>query len=267
MDKVYIAMDAVMGGNMKETIKAFGLDCKKEVVDTTHVEFIEAWTAHVMVQLLKAVQYCHARGIVHGDLKPQNVLMAPTSSEEPPRAVICDFGIADVARTHGSDPGAGITGLKGTPSYMSPETFLGNGSGVKADVWSLGVIVFEALSRGSLPFKADNILLISKKICYDEPDWAELDFSSGKELCQMMLRKNESERISAGESLAASDLWAKNCTWSWTCLPTGSANIATWSRVADIPKKLHDLHRRSHLEHCVLACIGSQMTMAQLGNL
>ncbi len=104
-------------------------------------------TAKVMERIGSALDAAHAKGIVHRDLKPQNILF-DTNGE----AYLGDFGIAQLSSVTSPLTGSGVVG---TPAYMSPEQIRG-GDQVdgRADIYSLGVVVFEMLT-GSTPFKAD----------------------------------------------------------------------------------------------------------------
>jgi serine/threonine protein kinase len=106
----------------------------------------------VALDVCAALGAAHAMGIVHRDLKPSNVMLTPT------RAVIMDFGLA-VARNapdDGRDPSTALTDtgqILGTLEYMSPEQLRGRPSTTASDIYSLGVILFEALT-GERPFRA-----------------------------------------------------------------------------------------------------------------
>jgi len=107
----------------------------------------------IVTQVTRALTKAHAAGIVHRDLKPDNIFLVRDDERE--IAKVLDFGIAKQSKT-GLDGGATKTGaMLGTPYYMSPE----QAQGIKAvdhrsDLWSLGVIVFQALT-GRLPFESD----------------------------------------------------------------------------------------------------------------
>ena len=94
-----------------------------------------------------ALSYAHGRGVVHRDVKPDNILIDRASS----RALITDFGIA---RSQNSSAGLTMVGeLIGTPQYMSPEQATGEALDARSDLYSLGVVAFFALA-GRLPFES-----------------------------------------------------------------------------------------------------------------
>jgi serine/threonine protein kinase len=97
-------------------------------------------------QLAEALQAVHAVGIVHRDVKPENVLVAPTG-DGAARVVLTDFGVADVV---GLPPIAPPGALVGSPAYMSPEQARGEPVGPATDQWALGLLLYE-VATGRLP--------------------------------------------------------------------------------------------------------------------
>ncbi len=120
----------------------------------------------LVVPIMEALVMAHGRGIVHRDLKPDNIFLAET-----PRGVVptlIDFGIVKVT---GEDGGSNTsTGtLMGTPYYMAPEQARGDTAlDARADVWSLGVVLYEMLS-GARPATAANSNALIGKIIYEDP--------------------------------------------------------------------------------------------------
>jgi hypothetical protein len=160
-----------------------------------------AWLVH---QVCGAVGFAHSRGVLHRDLKPDNILVAPDGS---PR--VADFGLAggeDLERLT-------LTGvLIGTPSYMAPEQITGqrDQGGAHTDVWALGVILYEALT-GELPFQAESLLNLATVIMRDEPvplRRKNPQVSPALEaVCLQALRRKPEERypdaMALGEDIAA----------------------------------------------------------------
>ena len=110
--------------------------------------------------LVGALAYLHASKVMHRDLKPQNCLITSAGVIK-----LCDFGFA---RELGSRTSALLTSLKGTPLYMAPEIFLTKKYLPSADVWGLGVLVFE-LASGRPPFYADTLPDLMQAIVEDSP--------------------------------------------------------------------------------------------------
>jgi serine/threonine protein kinase/Tfp pilus assembly protein PilF len=105
----------------------------------------------LMIRVCEAIQHAHAKGVVHRDLKPANILCVRTESGLFPKVI--DFGIAKATADRLSDSTMMTMGgaLMGTPDYMSPEQADGTDVDTRADVYSLGVALYELLS-GLLPF-------------------------------------------------------------------------------------------------------------------
>merc|ERR1719247_3133437 len=112
----------------------------------------ERWVARVMYQTISAIRYCHDKGVVHKDLKPENVMIATPKGTplEQMHVVVVDFGLSEVF----SNPESRSNVVSGTPPYMAPEVWRGN-SGRACDVWSCGVMLFFLLS-GQFPFVGKN---------------------------------------------------------------------------------------------------------------
>ena len=110
-------------------------------------------SARLVVQVAAALDAAHAQGIVHRDVKPENILLNAQG-----RALLTDFGIArdeEFLRATGSNRTLAATGLPiGTPEYMAPEQLRGVGGDARIDGYSLGVVLYELLT-GSPPFQAN----------------------------------------------------------------------------------------------------------------
>lgn len=102
-------------------------------------------------QMCRGLAAAHERGIVHRDIKPQNLLILPESSE----LKIMDFGIAKGTAVDGKDSDLTKAGtVMGTPDYMSPEQAQGLQADLRSDIYSTGIVLFEALT-GKLPFPGE----------------------------------------------------------------------------------------------------------------
>jgi len=184
----YIAMEYVPGGTLKENIKRQGPLGAEEA-------------AALGAQVAEALGAAHERGMVHRDVKPQNVLLTARGG-----AKVADFGIARA----GSSVTISKTGsVMGTAGYMSPEQALGKPATPKSDLYSLGVVLYEALT-GELPYKADNPIAVSMKHV-NEPllPPREIDPTIPEDmnaLITKLMAKNPDDRYASAGELAA-DLW------------------------------------------------------------
>ena len=139
--RYYIAMEHVPGGSLEDLILRRGPLAPSEAV-------------RLASQVAEALHAAHARGIVHRDIKPQNVLIGEAGD-----AKVADFGIA-LAASRTSTSGTNL--LFGTPSYMSPEQAMGERVGPASDLYSLGVVLYEMLT-GTVPFAAEGALATAMK--------------------------------------------------------------------------------------------------------
>lgn len=120
---------------------------------------------HVFVQLADGLAAAHAAGVIHRDLKPDNVFLIDDPAE-PLGVRILDFGVAKLV-----DRDAGLTStgvILGTPHYMAPEQARGQPVDHRADVYALGVVMYQAFT-GRLPFVADSAVGVLTAAAIDEP--------------------------------------------------------------------------------------------------
>ncbi|MBO5797977.1 MAG: serine/threonine protein kinase, partial [Clostridia bacterium] len=180
----YIVMEYVDGITLKEYI-----DQKKDI------PWKEA--VHFTVQVLRALQHAHDKGIVHRDIKPQNIMLLADGTIK-----VTDFGIAQFSRNDiRPDGGQAI----GSVHYISPEQASGNITDEKADIYSLGVMLYEMLT-GKLPFDADNAVSVAIMQLQSQPDKPR-DINPGipeglEEITIKAMQKDPSKRYqSAAEML------------------------------------------------------------------
>ena len=143
-------------------------------------------TVQIISQVCRALESAHAAGVVHRDLKPQNVML-----DAKDRVYVMDFGIAHSLET----PGMTQTGaLMGTPEYMSPEQAKGIKVDPRSDLFSLGIIFYELLT-GISPFKADTALATLLKRTQERPQPpAEVDPTIPKAISDVVMKCLEIDR-------------------------------------------------------------------------
>ncbi|MGB8475966.1 MAG: protein kinase [Candidatus Acidiferrum sp.] len=186
----FITMEYIEGENLQSVLRR-----------NKKLEPAEA--ANIMAQVCRALEAAHAEGVIHRDLKPQNIMLDKTG-----RAYVMDFGIAR------SMLGAGLTqtgALIGTPDYMSPEQAKGLALDARSDLFSVGIIFYEMLS-GEVPFDADTTMgKLWKRTNEPARPLGELDKAIPQELSEIVrkcLEIDPQKRFaSAAELLQQIKLW------------------------------------------------------------
>jgi serine/threonine-protein kinase len=156
----------------------------------------------IAAQVARALAEAHGRGIVHRDVKPENVFLTH-AGDEGDHAKVLDFGIARVASAH--ETGLTATGVIGTPQYLAPELLLGDKATARADVYALGVVLFQMLT-GALPFAAEDArALLLARISLDPREVRELAPHVPEALVDVVRRalaREPAQRIADGRALA-----------------------------------------------------------------
>ncbi|MDD5425010.1 MAG: serine/threonine-protein kinase [candidate division Zixibacteria bacterium] len=143
----YIAMECLEGQTLEDMIK------KK-------VKFNYRIISQIIIQICNALDYAHSQGIVHRDIKPANIMVLADY-----RIKVMDFGIARIDSNSMTKTGIAM----GTPNYISPEQLKGLKTDHRADIFSLGVVMYEML-LGRRPFKGENITSLIYAIINKEPE-------------------------------------------------------------------------------------------------
>jgi len=149
----------------------------------------------ILVQVARALAYAHKGGIVHRDIKPDNIMF-----DEHGQAVVTDFGIAKAA-TGGKLTGTGMS--IGTPHYMSPEQARAQQLDGRSDVYSLGVVAYQSLT-GSVPFDGEDSFSIGYKHIMEEipaPPLETYDQRTVFEIIRKMMAKSPDDRFQTADDL------------------------------------------------------------------
>ncbi|CAE7840763.1 CPK3 [Symbiodinium sp. CCMP2592] len=225
---MYLITELCAGGSLAERL---------EQQRTLRKPMLEGMAAAYAEQILSAASYCHDRGVLHRDLKPENVLFLTPRSDSPVKVI--DFGLSDtmerirqnctqeihdrsgalgaVARLLPKLPGGleilatketkEVMQRAGTPHYMAPEVYTGM-YGDRADVWSIGVILFEMLSNRHPFYTSGNDLeAVKRRILSPEgadfcdPSWGEVT-AAAQRACRECLMSDPDRRPSAQRMLA-----------------------------------------------------------------
>jgi serine/threonine-protein kinase len=157
---------------------------------------------HIAGQCAEALVAAHDRGILHGDIKPENIMLTPAGQVK-----ILDFGVAKQMLGAEDDITIDRAGtFAGTPAYMAPEILLQKPVDGRADIFSLGIVFYEALT-GHHPFRADSFSVTSDRIRGEKPASARSfnpDVSAALEdILQRMLAKKPAGRYATARGLLA----------------------------------------------------------------
>lgn len=145
-EQQYIVMEYVGGGSLKKFCSETNLLPLRQAV-------------LVVFKACRALDYAFQNGVIHRDIKPQNILLSDRDDIK-----ISDFGTAQISQaTHTQ-----IDGFVGSPAYMAPEQINEEPSSVQTDIYSLGVTMYELLT-GRLPFQAANYVAMINKVLNEEP--------------------------------------------------------------------------------------------------
>lgn len=146
-DEIFLAMELLEGKDLKQILKE-GSQIK--------IEQKLRW----MIQLCDALSYAHSEGIIHRDIKPGNLHVCHDS-----RLVVMDFGIARASAGPQTRPGAVV----GTPDYIAPEQVLAIRADHRADIFSMGIVFYELLTRKH-PFRSKTLPETIHRILNERPE-------------------------------------------------------------------------------------------------
>jgi hypothetical protein len=182
---LFLAMELVQGGSFSQRLSdPAGFPLRDRI--------------RVVAEVAEALAHAHERGVLHRDVKPANILLSPTLS-----AKVTDFGIGKLLT---GDTELTSTGqMVGSPAYMSPEQIKGEKLDARTDIFSLGIVLYQALTLRK-PFPADTITTLVYQILHEEPMDPGLvtnEVPEGmKEIIKKCLAKDRANRYSDAGELA-----------------------------------------------------------------
>ena len=201
----YIVMEYVDGMTLREYLNERG------------GKLTSRETVHFISQILKALDHAHRNGVVHRDIKPQNIMLLDNGQLR-----MMDFGIARISRAENQ-----LTGGKamGSVHYISPEQAKGDETDFTSDIYSVGVMMYEMLS-GHLPFDADDVVEVAIKQISDKPQSLQelapnVPHGLVKITERAMAKRPDNRYASAAEMLSALNAYVENpaIVFNYTYLP------------------------------------------------
>jgi tetratricopeptide (TPR) repeat protein len=168
----YISMEYVEGGNLRDKIE------KEEI----HIDVI----IKIMKEVCEALNFAHSKGVIHRDIKPDNILLTKDG-----RVKITDFGIA---RMFGAQADITKTKIIGTPIYMSPEQIKGEEIDERSDIYSFGIMFYETITKKP-PFSKGDIRYQHLNVTPEPPSKIRQDIPEKiEEIIMKCLAKNKEQR-------------------------------------------------------------------------
>ena len=189
-DMHYIVMEYIKGKTLKQYIQEFS-------------PLSAARSVHIMKQLTSAITHAHENGIIHRDIKPQNILM-----DEDGNVKITDFGIAT---SLGATSYTQTNTVIGTVHYLSPEQARGGIATEKSDIYALGIVLYELLT-GELPFSGESAVSIALKHLQSEtPSVRDFDATIPQSVENIVLKATAKDTNHRYASAAAMEMDLESC--------------------------------------------------------
>lgn len=183
----YMAMEFIEGPTISAILR------EKRVLPIAEV-------VHIAIQLARALDYAHRKGIVHRDVKPGNVMLLKDTGS----IKVADFGICRIEDSEATQA-TQVGNVLGTPHYMSPEQVLGEKADARSDLFSAGVVLYQLLSQ-TLPFDGETLITVAYKITKTDPtplDKLRPDLPlSLRRVVDRALKKPRDKRFQSGAEMA-----------------------------------------------------------------
>jgi eukaryotic-like serine/threonine-protein kinase len=186
----YIAMELIDGLTLGDILRTDRQLSVKEIVE-------------IGIQLSRALDYAHRKGIIHRDIKPGNIMLVHETST----IKVADFGICRIDDPEGTEQAqqTQMGDVLGTPNYMSPEQVLGQKVDSRSDLFSVGVVLYKLLTN-SLPFEGDSVISVAYKIAKSEAPPVQTlrpDIPlTLRRIIERSLKKQPEKRFQTGEEFA-----------------------------------------------------------------
>ncbi|WP_052388688.1 serine/threonine-protein kinase [Belnapia moabensis] len=181
-ETAWIVMELVEGGSLKDRLD------RKERFPVPEI-------VRIMEQVLAALAYSHARGVVHRDIKPANIMLSGDGTVK-----MADFGIARLENSSMTQVGT----VMGTPSYMAPEQLRGETVDARADIWAAGVMLYQLLT-GEKPFEGGFSAVMHKALHTEPPPPSKLSVTAPQAFDAVIataLAKRPEERYATATAFA-----------------------------------------------------------------
>jgi serine/threonine protein kinase len=199
----FLCMEYIPGPTLKQIVRRLG-------------PLPQSWALALGLQLADALASAHASGVIHRDLKPQNMLLLDLATHAV--AKLGDFGIARDLTGVSLSTVTQTGQVLGTPDYLAPEQVLGEAGGQQSDVYALGIVLYEIVT-GRLPFEAETPLAAaSRRMFVDPPPPRSLVPTIGRALEETImraLRRDPANRLRSAAELLDALLWAAGQDESW----------------------------------------------------
>jgi len=244
----YIVMEYLKGPTLANYLR--GLHNQNERIPPHQV-------ARLLKGLTAALDYAHAQGVIHRDIKPGNILLHSRRGEIPldkpltndVEAIVTDFGLVRIAHA-ATQTASGM--VSGTPAYMSPEQASGEKTDHRTDIYSLGVVLYEMLA-GRVPFEADSTMSVLYMQIHNVPPPIPGISQDVQAIMNRALKKSPDERYQTSSEMAIDFYLAIGMT------ADAKTIIDTYPESAELTAavpKLEPAHSRSWFRVGLVAFIG-----------
>lgn len=201
------------------------------IADQGHLS--EQQASQVVREIIKGVDYLHDVGVIHCDIKPENILCK--SQQWPLQVKLCDFGLANFYDKYNNST---MTAMIGTPGYVAPEVIKREPYGPPVDMWACGVVLYVMLS-GRMPFYGrDDIECLrrtaSGEYTFPDREWKDVSVDA-KSLVRSLLQIRPERRLTAKAALQH----------KWLALPENLSNVLLHNDLSGIHSKMRQKFRKA----------------------